>query len=284
LWLAALRIALYLAAGLYLLLLGVAVFLSDRMIFQPQRSSYQDGPDLLKLTTADGTRISALYLPNPAATYTILFSHGNAEDLGDDRPLFQQLRAAGFAVFGYDYHGYGTSGGAPSEKTIYSDVFAAYDYLTGTLRVPPERIISFGRSVGSGAAIELAANKPVAGLIVQSGFTTAFRVLTQVPLVPFDKFRNVDKIARVRCPVLIMHGRADGVIPMRHGLALYQRANLPKMSFWVEGAGHNDFELVAADRYFQALKEFSRSLESNQGNVVTRSSDKRGGSSPAASH
>jgi abhydrolase domain-containing protein 17 len=270
LWLAAFRFVLYLAAALYLTLVMVAVVLSDRLIFQPQRSTYDHTPDLLKLTTADGTHITAVYLPNPAATYTLLFSHGNAEDLGDDRPLFQQLRQAGFAVFGYDYHGYGTSEGTPSEKTIYEDVTAAYDYLIGTVGVPPERIISFGRSVGTGAAIDLASRKPVAGLIVQSGFTTAFRVLTRVPLVPFDRFRNIDKITRVRCPVLIMHGRDDRVIPFQHGLALYERANPPKMSLWIQSAGHNDFEFVAGDRYFQALKEFSRSLDLLKRGVATR--------------
>lgn len=262
LWVAGFRTIVYLAAGFYLMLLVVAAFLSDRMIFQPQRSSYSDTPDIVKLTTVDGTRISALYLPNPAATFTLLFSHGNAEDIGDNRSFFQELRSAGFSVFAYDYHGYGTSGGTPSEKAVYSDIDAAYDYLTGTLRVPPERIISFGRSVGTGAAIDLASRKPVAGLIVQSGFTTAFRVLTHVPLVPFDKFRNVDKIRQVKAPILFMHGRSDRVIPFRQGLALYEQANQPKTSFWVEGADHNDFELVTGERYFKALRDFAQALES----------------------
>jgi fermentation-respiration switch protein FrsA (DUF1100 family) len=265
LWLTGFRTLLYFVAGFYLMLLMVAAFLSDRMIFQPQRSSYQDTPDIIKLATADGTRISAIYLANPAAAYTLLFSHGNAEDIGDNRSFFQELRAAGFAVFAYDYHGYGTSGGTPSEKTVYSDIDAAYDYLTGTLRVPPGRIISFGRSVGNGAAIDLASRKPVAGLIVQSGFTTAFRVLTHVPLVPFDKFRNVEKIQRVKAPILFMHGRADRVIPFRQGIALYERAGPSKMSFWVDGADHNDFELVAGERYFTALRDFAATLASGSG-------------------
>jgi fermentation-respiration switch protein FrsA (DUF1100 family) len=259
-----LRVGLFFLVGFYVVLVFVASFLSDRMIFQPQNSSYKDTPDFLKLTSADGTRITAVYLPNPAATYTLLFSHGNAEDIGDNLQFFLQLRAAGFAVFAYDYHGYGTSGGTPSEKAIYADVDAAYEYLTSALKVPPERIISFGRSVGTGAAVDLAARKPVAGLIVQSGFTTAFRVLTKVPLVPFDKFRNIDKIQRVRCPILFMHGRADEVIPFSHGLQLYERAKGSKMSLWVDGAHHNDFELIAGKRYFSALQEFAAALESKQ--------------------
>ncbi|MCI0347900.1 MAG: alpha/beta hydrolase [Acidobacteriales bacterium] len=267
LWLAGFRILLYAAATFYLVLVAVAVFLADRMIFQPQSSSYRDTPDLLKLTTSDGTRITAIYLPNPNATYTLLFSHGNAEDIGDNFSFFIQLRAAGFAVFSYDYHGYGTSEGTPSEKAIYADIDAAYEYLTGTLKVPPDRIISFGRSVGASAAIDLAARKPLGGLIVQSGFTTAFRVLTHVALVPFDKFHNLDKIRNVRCPILFMHGRNDEVIPFRHGLKLYERANAPKTSLWVEGAHHNDFELVAGKRYFAALKEFAATLEAKNGAI-----------------
>jgi fermentation-respiration switch protein FrsA (DUF1100 family) len=262
------RVGIYFVVGLYLVLVFVALFLSDRMIFQPQRSSYQDTPDFFKLTTADGTRITATYLPNPSARYTLLFSHGNAEDIGDNFPFFMQLRSAGFAVFAYDYHGYGTSEGTPSEKSIYQDVDAAYEYLTKTLRVPPQQIISFGRSVGNGAAIDLAARKPVGGLIVQSGFTTAFRVLTKVPLVPLDRFRNVDKIKNVHCPVLVMHGQDDEVIPFAHGLTLYEKANAPKTHLWVAGAHHNDFESIAGKRYFAALKEFAVSLESKEAGTL----------------
>lgn len=262
------RVGLYFVVGFYLVLVFVALFLSDRMIFQPQLSSYQDTPDFFKLTTTDGTRITATYLANPGARYTLLFSHGNAEDIGDNLSFFMTLRSAGFAVFAYDYHGYGTSGGTPSEKAIYQDVDAAYEYLTNTLRVPPEGIISFGRSVGNGASIDLAARRPVGGLIVQSGFTTAFRVLTKVPLVPFDKFRNVDKIKNVRCPVLVMHGEADEVIPFAQGRKLYENANDPKMHLWVPGAHHNDFESIAGTRYFAALKEFALSLESKRANTL----------------
>jgi fermentation-respiration switch protein FrsA (DUF1100 family) len=268
--LAGFRVLLYAAATFYLILVLVAMFLSDRMIFQPQRSSYKDSPDFLKLTTTDGTRITAVYRPNPSATYTLLFSHGNAEDIGDNLAFFMQLCSAGFAVFAYDYHGYGTSGGTPSEKAIYGDIDAAYEYLTATLQVPPERIISFGRSVGTGAAIDLAARKPVGGLIVQSGFTTAFRVLTHVPLVPFDRFRNVEKVKKVRCPILFMHGQADEVIPFRHGLKLYEMASAPKMHLWIDGAHHNDFELIAGSRYFTALQEFAAMLASKQGVSITR--------------
>src|SRR5215510_6457876 len=187
---------LYLVAGLYLAFLILAFF-SDGLIFLPHPSSYKDGPDVLKLTTRTGKKISALYLPNPAAKFTLLVSHGNAEDLGDDRYWLEGLRRAGFSVFAYDYEGYGTSEGKPSERAAYQDEAAAYDYLAINLKTPPDRIVIFGRSVGTGPATYIAARRPAAGLILQSPFVSAFRVLTRIPLLPFDKFPNARNIRHV---------------------------------------------------------------------------------------
>src|SRR4029077_4486173 len=165
--------------ALYLGLLLVAVFLSDRMIFLPHPSSYRDSAEVLKITTASGKKISAVYLPNPAAKFTLLVSHGNAEDLGDDRDWLDTLRHAGFSVFAYDYEGYGTSEGKPSEKACYEDVAAAYEFLAVDLKTAPDTIIIFGRSVGTGPAAHIAAKRPSAGVILQSPFVSAFRVLTR---------------------------------------------------------------------------------------------------------
>ena len=139
-------------AALYLGLLLIALFLSDSMIFLPHPSSYKDSPEVLKITTAGGKKISAVYLPNPSAKFTLLVSHGNAEDLGDDRDWLGNLQHAGFNVFAYDYEGYGTSEGKPTEKAIYEDAAAAYDFLAVDLKTPPESIVIFGRSVGTGPA------------------------------------------------------------------------------------------------------------------------------------
>ena len=153
---------LYLPIVLYLALAICAWFFSDQAIFLPQPSSYRDGPEILKLTSANGKVISAVYLPQPSAKFTLLVSHGNAEDLGDIRPWLEDLRRSGFNVFAYDYQGYGASQGKPTEKTAYEDENAAYDYLTLTLKTPPDRIIVFGRSVGTGPAVHLAARRPLA--------------------------------------------------------------------------------------------------------------------------
>lgn len=117
----------------------------------------------------------------------------------------------------------------------------------------------FGRSVGTGPATYLAAKRPAAGLILQSPFVSAFRVLTRVPLLPFDRFPNYKYIRHVHCPVLIMHSRGDTVIAFWHGQKLFNLANEPKQFFWTQNPDHNEMEL--AKGYLEALQKFSASLE-----------------------
>jgi len=248
----------------YAVLTLMGVLFVNRFIFQPHPPTYADTADMLKLPTVDGAQITALHLPNPAARFTILFSHGNAEDLGDILPFLKEMQAAGFAVFAYDYHGYGTSGGRPSERNAYHDIDASYAHLTRTVGLPPRRIIVHGRSLGAAVAVDLAAREPVGGLVIESGFVSAFRVVTHWPLLPGDKFRNLDKIARVRCPVLVIHGRNDRLIRFWHGERLFARAQTPKRCLWVDGAGHNDVRLVAGEVYWQALREFAELVHKTQ--------------------
>src|SRR5439155_26018664 len=107
----------------------------------------------------------------------------------------------------------------------YDDVSTAYNFLTQQLHVPAERIIVQGHSLGGAMAIDLAAKKPLAGLIAESAFVTAFRVRTHWALLPFDRFRNLDKITSVHCPVLVIHGVSDGLIGSWHGRQLFARAH-----------------------------------------------------------
>jgi len=263
------RIMLTFLIALYVLIVVLA-FLSDRLIFLPHRPGYDlDSLASISRGAVQGHRIpckdgalAAVYLPNPHAQFTLLYSHGNGEDIGDDLPVLEEFRRAGFAVFAYDYSGYGQSEGRPSEAAVYRNVEAAFDFLTGTLRVPPERVIAFGHSLGASAAIHLAASRPVAGLIAQAPFISAFRVLTRVPLLPWDKFNNAQAIRRVHCPVLIAQGRRDEVIPFWHGERIYRLANPPKWQVWLDGAGHNDVMLVASSEFIAAIQSFAQELRS----------------------
>ena len=249
---------------IYVIFCLYVFFFADGKIFLPQPSTYQDTKEILKLTTPDRLQLSAVYLPNPASTHTILYVHGNAEDLGDIQPVLQKLQNIGFSVFAYDYRGYGTSQGTPTERNAYRDIETAYNYLTQQLRVPSQRIIAYGRSVGAGSAVDLASRKPLAGLIMESAFTTAFRVIVPIPILPFDKFRNIDKIKKVKCPVLVMHGKADDTIPFQHGQQLFAAAKEPKLSLWLDEAGHNDVMWVAGEQYAKTLREFAQLVQISQ--------------------
>lgn len=239
-------------------------FRADSLIFLPQPATYQDTKEILKIPITDTEEISAVYLPNAQATYTLLYIHGNAEDLGDIRPVLDRLHSWGFSVFAYDYRGYGTSDGQPSEANAYQDAEAAYRYVTQQLKIPPEQIILYGRSVGGGSATELATHHSVAGLILESTFTSAFRVVVPFPILPFDKFPNLSKLQKIHCPVLVMHGRADQTIPFEQGQALYEAASDPKMSLWVTEAGHDDFTWAAGERHRQSLLAFQQLVEHSQ--------------------
>jgi abhydrolase domain-containing protein 17 len=241
----------------YILFAAWAPFLAPRMMFLPQLGSRHAPPGIRHLATADGNQVAVLYLPNPSARFTIWFFHGNAEDLGDDVPLLESLRALGFAVVGFDYPGYGDSTGRPTETSCYAAARAVRSYLRDELHIPAERTLLYGRSLGGGVATQMAVEERCGGLILQSAFTSAFRVLTHWRLLPFDQFDNLRKIPRVGCPVLVMHGTLDEVIGPWHGEALYAAAREPKRSLWVPGATHNDFAVVAGATLPAALRDVS---------------------------
>jgi fermentation-respiration switch protein FrsA (DUF1100 family) len=265
----------------YVVLVLLGLF-SDRLIFQPQSPSYSDSvllssaarlgvaaPQVVHFQSSaynDGRKktkaesVTGLYLPNPGARYTILFSHGNAEDLGDDLPLLDIYRRAGFSVFAYDYRGYGTSTGQPTEAGLYADAEAAYNYLTGELHVAPRDIIVMGRSLGCAAALQMAVTHPSAGLVLEAPFQTAFKVLTRVRLLPFDKFDNESRIRQYRGPLLVIQGISDEVVPLRHGQRIFAIASGPKQSLWVPGAHHNDVLFTATQKYLDALHSFAATL------------------------
>ena len=242
---------------------GLAMFgcvAADRLIFQPRPASYGDLPGLHRIPAADGTPLAVLWLPRPGALHTVIYFHGNAEDLGDSLAILQQLQAAGFGVLAFDFRGYGRSGGHPSESNIYADTQTVLDYARINFGLKPEQLLVVGRSVGGGPAVDLAAHTPVAGLVLISPFLSAFRVVTGVKLLPFDRFDNLAKIGRIHCPLLVIQGTADEVIPFAHGQALFAAASPPKRSDWIAGAGHNDIFEVAGARILRDIQEFEKGL------------------------
>ncbi|MFT5123134.1 MAG: alpha-beta hydrolase superfamily lysophospholipase [Verrucomicrobiales bacterium] len=246
----------------YLVFTFIAHFMSGFMMYPIQDAGYDDTDEIIKLTSAGGRQISAIMKEQPGARYTILFSHGNAEDIGDLESLLVDLRDAGFSVFAYDYHGYGTSEGRPSASHTYMDIRAAYLYLTETLQIPEESIILYGRSLGCGPTIEWASTHHPGAVILESPFLSAYRVITRIPLFPFDKYKNVKKIAKVSSPVLLIYGENDEVVPPSHSKALFAKTTAqPKQLLEIKGVGHNDLHALAGREAIEGIVRFIKELE-----------------------
>lgn len=118
-----------------------------------------------------------------------------------------------------------------------------------------------GRSLGGGPAAELASREPVAGLVLESTFTSVHAVSPLGRVFPFDRFHTARRLQDVRAPVLVIHGTEDEVIPIAVGRRLFHLARKPKQALWVDGAGHNDLVGVAGQRYGHALQRFAASLQ-----------------------
>ncbi|MFO8026250.1 MAG: alpha/beta hydrolase [Opitutales bacterium] len=240
-----------------------AYYVSDSMIFPYPPASYADGPEILKLNASDGQIISATFLEAEGSGEVLLYSHGNGEDIGSIRPLLSEFRKRGVSVFAYDYPGYGTSTGQPSERGVYAAAKAAFLYLTEQKNYPPESITLYGRSLGSGPACWLAERYPVSGLILDGAFSSTFRVMTQVKLFPFDRFDNLAILPELDCPVLLIHGKKDVVIPFSHALKNEAALKSPAKTLWIDTANHNNLIEMAGERYWDTVLRFIRTKHSS---------------------
>ncbi|KAI1718857.1 serine aminopeptidase, s33 domain-containing protein [Ditylenchus destructor] len=193
-----------------------------------------------------------------AAHFTLLFSHGNAVDLGQMCSFYYGLGyRLGCNVFSYDYSGYGCSSGRPSEKNLYSDIAAALSMLNTKYQIPAEQVILYGQSIGTVPSVDLASKNPgIAALILHSALLSGMRVAFPGTQRTWccDAFPSIEKIPRVQCPTLVIHGTDDDVIDFSHGLTIYEHCPSSVEPLWVPGAGHNDVELHAA--YLDRLRAF----------------------------
>ncbi|OJF81406.1 alpha/beta hydrolase [Nocardia seriolae] len=175
----------------------------------------------------------------------MLFAHGNGGNIGDRSPMLAMLAAAGFDVLVFDYRGYGRSTGQTSEQGTYRDVRAARDALLAQPGVAPNRVVYLGKSLGGGVMLELANALPPAALLLMSTFTglrdAAAAVYPFLPkiFVP-NAYPSMRRIGRLKCPVLIMHGDADELLPVRMGRELFAAAPEPKELMIYPGGMHND--------------------------------------------
>lgn len=245
-----------------------------KLIYFPQRAHEVEPRDLglafedLVLTAEDGVRIHAWYLPPPGgARWTVLLAHGNAGNVSHrlDRTLLLQSRL-GAAVLLFDYRGYGRSEGSPDEEGTYRDARAAYRWLVEEKRVPKDRLVLFGESLGSAVALDLALSRPCRALVLESPFASvpamARAVYPFLPLWPFVRTRydNEGKVRRLAVPLLVLHGERDEVVPFAQGRRVFEAAPGPKRFHAIPRAGHNDTYVVGGDAYWDAVRDFLETL------------------------
>src|SRR5262245_606609 len=210
-------------------------------------------------------RVHGWWLPATSAdSATLLYLHGARWNLSNNLFRIQRLQRMGFAVLAIDYRGFGRSDGElPSEAQAYVDAQAAWDHLR-LIEPDPRRRFLYGHSLGGAVAIELAThNNDVAGMIVESTFTS-IREMADVmgygswPIGVFltQHFDSLAKIAHVGVPVLFVHGTGDRYVPYTMSERLYAAAREPKRLLLVDQAGHGNVSWVAFDRYQAAVREF----------------------------
>jgi fermentation-respiration switch protein FrsA (DUF1100 family) len=212
---------------------------------------------------------------NKQATVTVLFSHGNAEDIGliyDWFTIFSDRLNVN--VFLYEYEGYGRSRGnrsfnvenKPNDASCYEDIDAAWNYLTKTLRVDSSSIVIYGRSLGSGPSCYLAErlshqHVTIGGLVLQSPLLSVYRVAFDFRFtLPWDMFPNVDRVANITTPTWILHGTKDEIVPFWNGEQLFLACPLKFRAkpYWADGAGHNNVESLTSNsgEFFHQFSNF----------------------------
>lgn len=212
----------------------------NSLMFQPQRSTYDAmTPEYVDIGT-NGVKVAAIVYRPKESHKAIIRCHGNAEDAANTLWALKYLTQKGYTVASVDYPGYGLSDGSPDEEGCYLNVHRLYDWLIKENGFKPSDIIVDGFSIGTGPAVELAAKRPVGGLILEAAYLSAPRIVTKVRILPIDPFPNLTRIKDVKCPIVFLHGTDDSIVPYAHGKALYDLAPEPKRFISVEGADHND--------------------------------------------
>jgi fermentation-respiration switch protein FrsA (DUF1100 family) len=258
-----------------LILILVAAFyyfypkIENYLIFFPERS-FDFTPETFRLAyrnvyfpTEDGKKLHGWFFPGQKDDPVILHFHGNAGNISHRLDLIRHFLQRKIQVFIIDYRGFGKSEGSPSEQGLYLDGLAAYDYLVQKEGVLPGDIVLHGHSIGAAVAIEVALQRGVKAVMLESAFTSTRDMAKTMPLFfllfPFlpANYNNLAKVARLHIPKLIIHGDADEIVPFAMGEKLFAATVEPKFFLRLEGAGHNDTFVVGGKPYLDAVERFA---------------------------
>jgi uncharacterized protein len=233
--------------AIYVSCIILLYLIQTKLIFFPEKLphsfKYTSSGYELFLETSDHEKINALFFQGPRSE-VILYCHGNAGSLENWQFVGEELQDAGYSVLIFDYRGYGKSSGKISEEGFYYDASACYEYLRE--RYQEDRIIIYGRSIGTGVAVDLCAKAKVKGLILEAPYTSLVNLANEKFGFFFPgfylrtRFDNLGKINQIKCPLLLIHGTEDSLIPASESQKLFHSFNGEKKLFLVEGGGHND--------------------------------------------
>lgn len=259
----------------YLLVLILVRVFEARLVFFPDYPNRLEGdwhprtlqPEDVWITASDDTRLHAWWIPNASARFTFLAFHGNASNIANRAPVYEFLRAMPANILALEYRGYGHSEGKPSEKGFYLDADAAYAYLVNTRHVDPRFLVSYGQSLGTAVATDLAARHTVGGVVLEAPFPSASRVASKVfwflpgvSLLVRSQFDTKSKLKQITAPMLIVHCTQDPVLPFQFGEEVFNAARSPKQFLRINGECHEESSLIAPLQYQAALREFLATL------------------------
>ncbi len=212
-------------------------------------------------TTDDGLRLNGWFIPAENPRGTLLFCHGNAGNIGYRVEIIGIFNKLNLNVFIFDYRGYGRSQGHPSERGLYQDARAAYQYLLSRKDIDKASIVIYGKSIGANVAINLASKVRAACLISEGGFTSSYDMGKKLfPYLPIKwvittKFDALEKIKNIAIPKLIIHSRDDEIVPFKLGDKLFQAAIQPKEFYQMQGT-HNEAVFMAKEEYSSRVDNF----------------------------
>ena len=258
-------------------LLGLLWLFQRRLLYfptpgpVPPAASVLPGAEDVTFETTDGLRLAGWFVParpgDPAdragrARPAVLVCNANAGDRSMRARLAAALARMGLAVLLFDYRGYGGNPGHPTEEGLAADARAALGYLEGRPEVDPERVIYFGESLGAAVALRLATERPPAALVLRSPFASLAEVgrrhypVLPVSLLLRDRYDSAALAGRLDTPLLVVAGGRDQIIPASHSRRLFDAAPQPKRLVVLDGADHNDDELLAGPRLLAELRAF----------------------------
>ena len=260
----------------------------ERQTFVPDRypngiwdpSPYGVEAEDVFFQSPDGTQLHGWWMPFKRARGTVLYCHGNSGNITHRIGVYRHMRRLKLNVLAFDYRGFGRSDGKPTEKGVYADARAAYDFLLSEIGETFDRVVLFGHSLGGAIAIDLALERPVVGLVAQSTFTSAKEMARiRFPSVPMhiiasNHFRSIEKVAQLEgVPKLFIHGTSDETIPYALGERLFEASAEPKEWYSVPYAGHNDVYRHGGVRYLWRVSRFMRRCLKEAAKTSTSTAD-----------